>query len=219
MQNSTLPAGSDTLVCYLVYNASKEIEIKDKILVLTNNSNPALATLEIPYLVSVNELLASVSDAEKVVFVLPTRSMFSIPRESMQKKSPDDEFEAFDNRRVYDFYDEEAGAYPSSYKVKKSVSALNKHEGNATILSIKVTSCTDILTVLKWPDTLTVESNKPWGPIIIEADVAKALHRMKNDEPVICSLRFDSDHASYESPVLFVSGNLKYLKFGTVSKC
>jgi hypothetical protein len=215
IQNRTLQPGVDTLVCHLSYSSTKEIHIKDKFLVITNNSNPALATLEVTYFVSVNEW-ASGSDAD-IIFVLPVRTKYSISRDALLKKLPDEMHEAVENRRTYDFYDDEIGAYPVSYKVTKSMYTFNDYEAITTILSIKSIGCLDILSVKKWPDTFVVEPKQSWGPIIIEADVARALAIMKNDQPVNCPLRFDSDQVSYELPVMFVAGNLKYTKFATVN--
>lgn len=215
IQNWTLQPGVDTLVCHLSYSSTKEIHVKDKFLVITNNSNPALATLEVTYFVSVNEW-ASGSDAD-IIFVLPVKTKYSISRDFLLKKLPDETHDAVENRRTYDFYDDEIGAYPTTYKVQKSLYTFNDYEATATILSIKSIGCSDILSVRKWPETLVVEPKQSWGPIIIEADLARALATMKNDQPVNCPLRFDSDQVSYELPVMFIAGNLKYTRFATVN--
>ena len=84
-QDRILLEGTDTKIATLIYKSSSaSMKISNKILVITNHTNPALATLEIPYEASSVQGGIGVDDTSDLLFTLPIRNLSSTNKKNGQ---------------------------------------------------------------------------------------------------------------------------------------
>lgn len=180
----------DVHVATLVYTASSPGKINNKLLIVTNNSNAALAVIEVMYTVTV--LHGGVGfEHQKAIFVARIRNT-SLPHNSESTNS----------------------------LVQREFVFTNYFNAHVSLQNVVVASCTDIFTTSGISEMVVVDSFGKWPSVVVEFNehaVEESSHLITDFLPKTCWLEVFTNISSHRIPIYIIDGSLDLVFMDAVS--
>ncbi len=194
LDNPVLQAGgsTETLVATLIYTASAPGMVSNKLLVLTNCSNLALAVVEVPYSVSV--LHGGVGfEHQKSVFLTPIRN----------SSTSDNSFAPSSHEQI--------GNSSEQLTVFREFMFTNYFNAPVGLVSVTVASCADLFSVASLEGDHVVDSLGKWDPVSVGFNgglVAEYAAMSPDFLPKTCWLEVLTNISSHRIPLHVMDGAL-----------
>lgn len=188
----------EVLVATLTYTANKPGQVKNNLLVIANNSNPALGILTIPYEVSV--LHGGIGfEMPRALFILPIRNV-TCNENSLLSSSTTSTTSSNASNNLHG-------------STSREFIFTNYFSSPVALQLISLATCGDLLSVTEDPiHTDPIPSLQKWPPITINFNVdvtTRAIQRSPDLLPFTCWLELWTNVSSHRIPLHIIDGSIK----------
>jgi hypothetical protein len=220
-----LKSQTEKIIAKLVYTASVASgKVSNRIIIITNHSNPALAILEIPYEVScVHGGIGY--EFNQALFILPIRNISNkhliIPSSgnpAIASESPS----SLISPTVTDLLASLTNETSASYTELRNLTLTNYFSLTLHILHIQSVSCPDIVTVYPFSSPtqtpLIAPSLQSYEPVTIHFNklIAQEMFRTKDSLPHQCWLDIHTNFSTVRLPLVVIDGNIDMKPIGEI---
>ncbi len=190
-ENRLLKAGKDTLIATLSFDSRDEVSMHNKVLIMTNNSNPALATVEIPY--EAHVLHGGISiEIEQTIFYIKTK-----PFKHIEHLGDDGKKREGNSAPKDDQY------------VPRNFTFTNACRIPAILEAVDTASCGDVLTIKSVPENVAQPFSQ-WDMMPVTFDVLKAKAMTKGKIlPFTCWIELKSNISTNVIDLYIVNPHIK----------
>jgi hypothetical protein len=201
-KNRIIENGTEVVVASLAYSSALSSgKVSNKLLIVTNHSNPALATLEVPY--EVSSVHGGIEyEFNDSLFTLSLQNMSSISNKKLASSaaasSPD--------RKIQKKFIEGTGE-PDDIR---DLVLTNFYDAPLQIIEVSSTSCPDVFFVQPLESNLSVDSLQKFSPIQVQFNrlVAQEMFKSKGTLPKSCWLEVQTNLSTVRFPLLVIDGSL-----------
>jgi hypothetical protein len=219
-ENTILNSQTETMIAQLVYRASIAVgKVTNRIIIITNHSNPALAILEIPYEVScVHGGIGY--EFNQALFILPIRNMSH--KHVVLSPSPSSGSGSvsgpLSSAKVSDLMSTLTNKSSASFTDLRNLTLTNYFSLTLHILHIESVSCRDFITIHTSPQPLISPSLKSYQPItlLFNKVIAQEILRTKDSLPHQCWLDIHTNFSTVRLPLVVIDGNVDMKPIGEI---
>lgn len=200
--NRVIENGTEVVVASLAYSSALSSgKVSNKLLIVTNHSNPALATLEVPY--EVSSVHGGIEyEFNDSLFTLSLQNMSNISNKKLASSAPGSN----SDRKVQKKFIEGTGE-PDDIR---DMVLTNFYDAPLQILEVTSTTCPDVFFVHPVESNLSVDSLQKFSPIQVQFNrlVAHEMFKGKGILPKSCWLELQTNLSTVRFPLLVIDGSL-----------
>lgn len=218
LENKILMNNTEAQIAQLVYKASiASGKISNKIIIITNHSNPALAILEIPYDVScVHGGIGY--EFNQALFTLPVRNI-SNKHIVHTGTGFSTEVRMTRNKSLLEPSPVMINGYNAEFIDIRNLTLTNYFSVTLQILHIQSVTCPDVVTLQRTiTSSLQADSLQPYPPITLYFNkyIAQELLRTKESLPHQCWLDIHTNFSTVRLPLVVIDGNVDMKAIGEI---